>query len=189
MKRMIALIAVLLTAPAWAADPSLANPGSTSTTASEPAQPADTQTATAAPPSVAQESRANVVRALFTSAVENREPTDTLNALSNDKTKIYYFSEIRDGAGQRITHRWEHGGKTMAEVSFDVGGDRWRVYSSKTLDPSLTGDWKVSVLDANGATLSVNTFSYEAAPKTEAAPAAASEPTETAKPETSAPSN
>ena len=51
----------------------------------------------------------------------------------------------------------------MSETSFDIGGDRWRVYSNKTLDPNLTGEWKVSVVDEAGATLGANTFTYETA--------------------------
>jgi len=182
MKPQIILFATMLTVPAWAADPMPA-------TGEAPAagEAAPTQTATAAPPQVAKESQASVARALFTTAIQDREPVDTLNALTNDQTRIYYFSEIRDGEGQRITHRWEHNGKTMSEMSFDIGGNRWRVYSSKTLDPSWTGDWKVSVLDANGATLSVNTFTYEPKPKADTAPAVTSEPAEAAKP--MAPSN
>ncbi|MCR4300346.1 MAG: DUF2914 domain-containing protein, partial [Sulfuricaulis sp.] len=41
-----------------------------------------------------------------------------------------------------------------------VGTSRWRAYSSKTLLSSWTGDWKVSLVDAAGGTLSVNTFTY-----------------------------
>lgn len=187
MKAVLSLIVALLAAPAWGADPAPTGANAAAPAKAEAADPATTQTATAAPPTIAQESRASVARALFTSAVQEREPTDTLSALSNDKTRILYFSEIRDGEGQRITHRWEHNGKTMSEVSFDVGGNRWRVYSSKTLDPSWTGEWKVSVLDASGATLSVNTFSYETAPS--AAPAAASQPAEAAQPAAPTPTN
>ena len=74
--------------------------------------------------------------------------------------------------GQQVTHRWEHDGKVMAEVPFQVGGPRWRVYSSKQLENDWTGEWKVSVVDGNGSTLGVNTFTYEKAP---AAPAPAPE--------------
>ena len=119
-----------------------------------------------------------VSRAAFTSAVENREPTDRLSSINNNQGEIMYFTELRDMAGQSVTHRWEHNGKVMAEVPFNVGGNRWRVYSSKKLDPSWTGSWKASVISANGETLSVSTFNYEIAPQSESqadsqAPAAA----------------
>ena len=66
-------------------------------------------------------------------------------------------------AGQTVTHRWEHDGKVMAEVPFTVNGARWRVFSSKNLDESWLGEWKVSVVDEAGGTLAVNTFTYEKA--------------------------
>lgn len=154
MKQLLALISAFLAVPVLAAD----------------AQPAPA-TSPAAAPAPAAKSNASVARAQFTSAIQDREPTDTLTSLANDKTRIFYFTEIRDGAGQKITHRWEYNGKVMSEMSFDVGSSRWRVFSSKNLDPSWTGEWKVSVVDESGGTLGASTFTYEA-PKA-AAPATA----------------
>jgi len=102
-----------------------------------------------------------VARATFTKGITEREPVDTISTLGTGSKKIYYFSELRDMAGQTVTHRWEYGGKIMAEVPFTVNGNRWRVYSSKNLEESWQGEWKVSVIDQSGGTLAVNTFSYE----------------------------
>jgi hypothetical protein len=101
-----------------------------------------------------------VARAALTTAVQDREPIDSVSSLSNDKTTLYYFTEVRDMAGQTIKHRWEHNGEVMAEVEFQIGGPRWRIYSSKTLVPTWLGDWKVSATDAAGNPLSVNNFVY-----------------------------
>ena len=105
---------------------------------------------------------------------------DKVSTLINDKNRIYYFSEIKDAANQKVMHRWEHNGKVMSETSFDIGGDRWRVYSNKTLDPNQTGEWKVSVVDEAGSTLGANTFTYETAkapaPQSATEPAAAGQP-------------
>ncbi len=101
-----------------------------------------------------------VTRAIFTSDIKNHEPTDDIATLSNDKTHIAYFTEIQGMAGQTVTHRWEYNGKLMFEMPFQVGASRWRVYSTKTLNPAWTGEWKASVVDAAGGSLSVNTFSY-----------------------------
>ena len=113
-----------------------------------------------------------VTRAQFTSEVKNLEPLDSLMALSNDKTRIAYFTEIQDMAGQTVIHRWEYNGKVMAEVPFKVGAARWRVYSTKTLDPSWIGEWKASVVDSAGSSLSVNTFTYTKASEPNSPPAA-----------------
>lgn len=105
-------------------------------------------------------SNEHVARALFTSDVQNREPTDTVTTLSNDKNKIYFFSELTNLGGQTVTHRWEYQGKTMGEVKFDVGGPRWRVWSSKTLLPQWTGEWRVSIIDGAGNKVGEGAFTY-----------------------------
>ena len=66
-------------------------------------------------------------------------------------------------AGQRVTHRWEYNGQVMADISFNVGGDRWRTHSSKNLQPIWLGEWTVSVLDTDMNVVSRNSFNYIAA--------------------------
>jgi len=102
----------------------------------------------------------SVTRALFTRKVKDLEPVDTVSVLTNDKIRITYFTEIHGMAGQTITHRWEFNGKVLLEKKHEVGSSRWRAYTSKTLDPAWLGEWKASVVDAAGGTLSVNTFTY-----------------------------
>lgn len=101
-----------------------------------------------------------VTRSQFTRDIKDLEPVDTISVLTNDRIRIVYFTEIHDMVGQTVTHRWEFNGKIILEVPIKVGTSRWRAYSTKTLMPSWTGDWKVSVVDAEGGTLSVNTFTY-----------------------------
>ncbi len=133
------------------------------------ATPAQAEEATAESPAaspIAEQSieklaSGTVARSTFTNGITDREPVDSINKLATNNNKIYYFSELRGMAGQTVTHRWEHNGKIMAEVPFTVGGDRWRVFSSKSLEESWLGEWKVSVIDQSGGTLAVNTFRYE----------------------------
>jgi len=162
MKHLIPVLSVIAILPVQAAElkPAAA------------ADPAAASPAAAAAPA-ATPSTGMVARSQFTTAVQDREPVDKVTNLINDKTRVYFFSEIKDAASQKVTHRWEHDGKVVSEVGFDIGGDRWRVYSSKTLDPAQTGEWKVSIVDGDGRTLGANTFSYEAAPTPTAQPAAA----------------
>lgn len=101
-----------------------------------------------------------VTRAQLTHEIKDLEPVDTVSTLTNDETRIVYFTEIHDMAGQTVKHRWEYSGQVILEVPIHVSTSRWRAYSSKTLLPSWIGDWKVSVVDAAGGTLSVNTFTY-----------------------------
>ena len=121
---------------------------------SEPAQSAEDTQAPDTDNSISTEpENKNVARAQFTTAIVDREPTDDIVTLSNNAEKIYFFTELINLKGVTITHRWEYKGETMAEVNFLINGDRWRIYSSKSLKPELTGRWSVTVLDDQGTTL------------------------------------
>ena len=114
-----------------------------------------------------------VARAAFTLAVIDREPTDAIRELGNDHDRVFFFTELHRFQGQELVHRWAFGGEVVAEVPFGVDGPRWRVYSSKALDPARLGTWKVSVVDAAGTVVEEQSFDYVAAPEpvADAAPA------------------
>ena len=101
-----------------------------------------------------------VKRAIFTTGIKDREPTNNIQKLPNNNQKIYYFTEIRSMQGQSVKHRWVYKGKIMAEVEFKVKGPRWRVYSSKRLESGWLGNWTVMTVDRNGTVLSKKSFSY-----------------------------
>jgi hypothetical protein len=94
--------------------------------------------------------------------VADREPSDELSVVSSSLGRVYFFTELLDLGGQRVTHRWEQGGEVRAEVQFDVGGPRWRVWSSKQIPPEWAGEWRVAVLDEAGSQLATESFSYQA---------------------------
>jgi hypothetical protein len=135
-----------------------------------------------------------VARGTFATAIEAREPVDSIRSLENDRDRVYYFSELVGIPGRAVTHRWAYEGETVAEVTIAVGGPRWRAYSSKQLAPSQLGEWTVSVVDESGNVLREDSFVYEApaaAPEVATAPAAAdpgaetpAEPTATETPDT-----
>lgn len=103
----------------------------------------------------------SITRAQFTSAIKDRQPTDSLTTAGTDKTQLYFFTELKGLSGTKVTHRWEHGGKVEREQTFDVGADRWRVWSNKSIAPSATGEWKVTVVDGSGATLGTYTLTVK----------------------------
>lgn len=115
------------------------------------------------------QAESGVARAVFATDIQDREPVDQIGQLTNDNSSVYFFTEIRGLEGQTVTHRWEHGGEVRAEVNFNVGGNRWRVWSSKNLQPNWLGEWKVSVVDAGGNVLSQESFAYVPAGETAAA--------------------
>jgi len=110
-----------------------------------------------------------IARAQLTRAIKGREPIDKLpNVLYSDEkiTRLYYFTELKDMRGRRVTHQWEYRGKVMARIQFRIGGNHWRTYSSKYLNRSMFGDWKVLVTDEQGQVLHTEAFEYLASPRT-----------------------
>lgn len=101
-----------------------------------------------------------VSRAQFTTRVVDREPTDRIERLAIDRHRILFYSELRGLAGQNVTHRWEREGHKVAEVSFRVDANRWRVWSSKNLEPGGIGNWTVSVVTDDGVVLATRSFVY-----------------------------
>lgn len=107
--------------------------------------------------------RGEVLRSGFTSGIDGREPVDRILSLSTEERKVYYFTELQGMSGQSVRHRWQHEGRLMAEVVFQVGGSRWRVWSSKNLIPAWTGQWRVQVVTEDGRVLREETFEYKPA--------------------------
>lgn len=117
-------------------------------------------------PARAQEG--GVARAQFTSGIENREPVDALQSIGLDSREVVFFTELRDLEGRAVAHRWIHEGETRAVVDFDVGGPRWRVWSSKDLIPQMQGEWTVEVVDDTGTSHGQWSFTYGTGEGTEA---------------------
>lgn len=93
---------------------------------------------------------AYVARAQFTTGIVDREPVDQVVSLEFYEGDVFFFTDLRHLQGRKVTHRWEFEGQLIGQVTFDVGGPRWRVYSKRTLDSSLEGKWTVLVLDESG---------------------------------------
>ncbi len=105
--------------------------------------------------------QANVVQSTLSWDIQQREPVGDLGSEvripSSGISKVYFFTRITDLKGQQVVHRWSYQGKSMAEVTLNIGADSWRTYSSKRLIPSWQGDWQVDVL-LDGEVIHSHTF-------------------------------
>jgi hypothetical protein len=101
-----------------------------------------------------------VTRSVITSAVADREPVDDLTTVPATINSVVFFTELRNMEGQTIMHRWMFGDEQMAEVSFQVGGPRWRVWSSKNMMPEWVGGWKAQVVNSAGEVIAEKSFTY-----------------------------
>lgn len=111
----------------------------------------------AMPPAQAQE---EVARSIITTEVVDREPVNDLQTIPISNDTVLYFSELRNMEGQTVMHRWMFGDENIAEVSFNVGGPRWRVWSSKQMLPEWVGAWTVQVVNGAGEVVAEKNFTY-----------------------------
>lgn len=114
-----------------------------------------------------------VERAVFTTAVVDHEPIDELETLDPAEGEITFFTELMGVEGEVIDHRWFLDGELVAEVPIEVGGPRWRAYSTKTLLANWTGELKVEVANAAGDVL--HEASIALAPTPDPVPASAAD--------------
>jgi hypothetical protein len=149
-----------------------ADAASTAAAPAKAAPAAAASTAAKAAPAEKPAAKGQVQKAQFTSGVENHEPKDNLDSLTNDQTRIFFYAVLVNLQGQEVTFRWSYNDVTQAEVKQTPTSMRYRTNTSKTLDPSKLGTWKVEVVDASGDVLTSKTFEYKKADAS-AAPAAA----------------
>ncbi len=104
---------------------------------------------------------AGVERGQFTTDVVDREPVDQIYTLTSDNLQVKFFTEIVDMQGQSVTHQWVFNDETMFEKTFDIGGPRWRIWTSKNLQASWTGQWTVNILDGERNVLNSYILDYQ----------------------------
>ena len=92
-------------------------------------------------------------------AIEDRAPTGADSSFSSDVGKLYCFTKISGSEDTTtVSHVWYLSDEEKAKVDLSVKGKTWRTWSSKNIDPSWVGSWKVEVVSANGDVLSTKSF-------------------------------
>lgn len=101
-----------------------------------------------------------VARSIITTSVIDREPVDDLETVPSSNDTVLFYTDLRNMQGQTIVHRWMRGDEQIADVSFDVRGPRWRIWSSKKMLPEWTGGWTVQVVNGAGEVIAEKRFTY-----------------------------
>jgi hypothetical protein len=104
----------------------------------------------------AQESEVSIETTLARDVVD-RMPVDTGSAFSGDVGRIFLWTRVTGAAGESLSHVWIHG-PHEAVVELNVGGSPWRTWSSRSINPEWTGEWKVEVRNAAGEVLKTVAF-------------------------------
>ena len=96
-------------------------------------------------------------RAIFTTAISNKEPTNDIHSVSTAVRQVSFFTELRNLNGKTATHRWSVSGQVVYSKDFRVGTQRWRVWSTKTITP-YAGQVVVVQILVNGQVITQETL-------------------------------
>ncbi len=95
----------------------------------------------------------------FATAIEDRQPVEVDTAFSADVGKVFCFTKIEGVADStQITHVWHYKDEEKARIDLNVTSNPWRTWSSKTIQESWTGTWRVMVMDSEENVLDSKTF-------------------------------
>lgn len=97
------------------------------------------------------------VEAVVARNVVDRMPADTGSTFPADVGTLYLWTRVTGAAGGALSHVWIHGPHEAA-VELQIGGSPWRTWSSRTVPPEWTGEWRVEVRNAAGEVLATRTF-------------------------------
>ncbi len=98
----------------------------------------------------------------FGTDVQNREVVNADTAFSADTGTIFCYTHITGAEDStRVTHVWYYKDEEKARVKLDVKSSDWRTWSSKKIQSSWTGTWRVMVEDTAGNVLGTGSFVIE----------------------------
>lgn len=101
----------------------------------------------------------SVEDAVIAPRVENLVPIDPDVLFDSSVGKLYCFTRIKtDHPPTIVKHLWFQGDRMVMEITLPVKSPNWRTYSSKTILPSSTGDWKVDITSEDGTILKTLAF-------------------------------
>ena len=79
-------------------------------------------------------------------AVADHALTGAAESFPKGTAKLYCFSKITGADNSEVEHVWYKGDAEQGRVKLKVGGSPWRTFSSKTLGPDASGDWRCDVV-------------------------------------------
>ncbi len=101
----------------------------------------------------------DVAESAIATQVADRQPVDNVTTVPPDVGRVYCWTRIAGAQGEvEIVHVWYRGDTEMARVPLRVASNNWRTWSSKNIEPSWTGQWRVDVEAPDGTVLESMSF-------------------------------
>jgi hypothetical protein len=88
-----------------------------------------------------------VKEAVIAREIVDRVPKEAGTEFPSDVKRLCCFTEIINGEGGEIQHRWFFNNKKVSMVPLKIKSNRYRTYSAKTIVPEMAGTWKVDIVD------------------------------------------
>lgn len=101
------------------------------------------------------------VEAQIAEAVVDLEPQNPMSSFPAEVGQVACWTRVTGAEGSTIQHVWIHG-EMQFPVTLNVGASPWRTYSTKTIPPEWSGDWRVEIRDADGNLLDTVSFTVGA---------------------------
>jgi hypothetical protein len=104
-----------------------------------------------------------VERFQLAKSVINNEPRGDIESIvpkADGAAAIYCFSDVVGMKDKVLYYHWLRDGKRVAKVRVGAWGKRWRSHSSKILNPTMKGDWRVELRRADNTLLASAEFVY-----------------------------
>lgn len=74
---------------------------------------------------------------------------------------LFFYTRVRTPSATKVQHRWYHEDRPVQTVTLDIAanaGAGYRTYSRQTVGAERTGNWRVEIRDADGASLHEERF-------------------------------
>ena len=102
-------------------------------------------------PGWSQDAALQIEEAVVCQDIVDREPVGSGDVFAKESAKIFCFTRVVGATGEtQITHNWYYQGSLQASVKLNVRSSNWRTWSSKTMMPSMAGEWMVEILSDDG---------------------------------------
>ncbi len=92
-----------------------------------------------------------VIEAVITTAVVDRNPVDQVTAFPTQNGKLYCFTRIIGAEGPaEVFHVWYRGKQMMSQIKLPVNSPDWRTWSAKSFLEDRSKEWHVEIQDVDG---------------------------------------
>jgi hypothetical protein len=109
-----------------------------------------------------QQAELAVAEIVITSTVMDRQPGESLDKVDSNVGRLYCWMRVTGADGEiTIEHVWYKDDVEMARVPLNVAGTNWRTWSSKNIEETWTGSWRVDVVGPDGTVLESASFTVD----------------------------